>query len=172
MFALSFYSKDRTHTYTKEFHSLWAPHQTNRMVMWEAEAFLSKLNPIEVCSVCPWGRPWSQWLLGPMMCLCECIHKHAASVCAGTCVNENAVCVSVYPHRAVWDFSLNGAVNSGLCWKKRIDKEKEARQRVRATDNIANSPLPVFNWSTKQTIAQRDTERKRSACQMPRLAFL
>ncbi len=46
-----------------------------------------------------------------MMCLCECIHKHAASVCAGTCVNENAVCVSVYPHRAVWDFSLNAQQN-------------------------------------------------------------
>lgn len=168
MFALRFYSKDREHTHTKEFHSLWAPHQTNRRVMWAQRHLFQSWIPWR-CAVCALGAGHN---LNGFWCLLWCICKNVFTsmqcvfVLAHVLMRTQCVCLCVHD-RAVWDFGLNGAMNGGLCWKKKSEKEKEARQRVRVTDNIATSPLPVFNWSTKQTTAQRETEREISLSDVP-----
>lgn len=164
------FKRQRTHTHTHKRISLPlspTPNKLNSDV--SAEASLSKQNPIEVCDVCVLGAGHN---LNGFWCLlwCICVNVFTSMqrvfVLAHVLMRTQCVCLCVHD-RAVWDFGLNGAMNGGLCWKKKSEKKKEARQRVRATDNIATSPFPVFNWSTKQTIAQRETEREISLSDVP-----
>lgn len=125
MFALSFYSKDREHTHTKEFHSLWAPHQTNRIVMWAQRHLFQSWIPWR-CAVCALGAGHNlNGFWGLLWCICVNVFTSMQLVFVLAHVLMRTQCVSMCP----WPCSVGFRVEWSDEWWIMLKEEKWERER-------------------------------------------